>query len=206
MNLLPADARRARRRAGDTGSYGRVRLVGSVLLAGLTLAVIGLDVRSLTARLESARTERDRLRFLAAERRGLEERLVRDRDRLRRLRAEEARLARWDEERFLLPELLRALSAAVPDGVVLEAVRRDGAELRVTGRAGSAPVVARTLEALLETDRMGGLELLWVEQAGAAADPAEQRFAFAGSLRYASREPEPFERVEALSRTAERAR
>ena len=136
----------------------------------------------------------------------LEERLARDRDRLRRLRVEETRLARWDEERFLLPELLRALSAAVPDGVVLEAVRRDGAELRVTGRARSAPGVARTLEALLEADRMGGLELLWVEQAGEAADSAEQRFAFGGSLRYASREPEPFQRVEAVPRTGERSR
>ncbi len=206
MNLLPADARRARKRAGRAGSHGRTGLVGSVLLAGLTFGVIGLDVRSLSTRLENARTERDRLRLLAVERRGLEERLARDRDRLRRLRVEETRLARWGEERFLLPELLRALSAAVPDGVVLEAVRRDGAELRVTGRARSAPGVARTLEALLEAHRMGGLELLWVEQAGEAADSAEQRFAFAGSLRYASREPEPFQRVEAVSRTGERSR
>ncbi len=206
MNLLPADDRRSRRRTGSAAFPGRVRLLASVFLAGLTLAVIGLDVRSLTTRLEGARTERDRLRVVAAERRGLEERLVADRERLRRLRIEEARLARWDEERFLLPELLRALADAVPDAVVLEAVRRDGAELRVTGRASSAAVVGRTLEALLETERMNGLELLWVEQAGEAADAAEQRFAFAGSLRYASREPEPFERVEALSRTGERSR
>lgn len=206
MNLLPANARRSRKRAGRAASRGPSRLVGSVLLAGLTLAAIGLDVRSLTTRLDSARSERDRLRVLAAERQGLEERLVRDRDRLRRLRVEQTRLARWDEERFVLPELLRALSAAVPDAVILEAFRRDGSGLRVTGRAGSAAVVGRTLEALLETERMGGLELLWVEQAGEAADSAEQRFAFAGPLRYASREPEPFERVEALSRTGERSR
>ena len=206
MNLLPADARRSRKWAGRAGLPGRVRLLGTVLLAGLAVAVIGLDVRSLTARLEGARTERDRLRILAAERRGLEERLVRDRDRLRRLRVEEARLARWDEERFLLPELLRALSAAVPDAVVLEAIHREGSELRITGRAGSAALVAETLRALAETDRMGGLELLWVEQAGAAADSAEQGFAFAGSLRYVSREPEPFGRVEALSRPGEGSR
>lgn len=206
MNLLPADAPRSRRRARRASAQGRLWTVGGVLLAGLTLAVIGLDVRSLTTRLETTRTERDRLRVLAAERRGLEERLVRDRDRLRRLRVEEARLARWDEERFLLPELLRALSAAIPDAAVLEAVRRDGSELRVTGRAGSAAVVARTLEALLKTDPMGGLELLWVERAGEEADSSEQRFALAGSLRYASREPEPFERVEALPREGERSR
>lgn len=203
MNLLPADARRSRKRAGFPAKVG---MVGSVLLASLVVADIGLDVRSLTARLESARTERDRARVLAADRRGLEERLVRDRERLRRLRSEQARLARWDEERFLLPELLRALSAAIPDAVVLEAVRRDGSELRVTGRAGSAAVVARTLETLVETARMGGLELLWVEQAGEAADSAEQRFAFAGSLRYESSEPAPFERVAALSGTGARSR
>lgn len=203
MNLLPADARRSRKRAGFPAKVG---MVGSVLLAGLLVADIGLDVRSLTARLESARTEQDRARVLAADRRGLEERLVRDRERLRRLRSEQARLARWDEERFLLPELLRALSAAIPDAVVLEAVRRDGSELRVTGRAGSAAVVARTLESLVETARMGGLELLWVEQAGEAADSAEQRFAFAGSLRYESSEPAPFERVAALSGTGARSR
>ena len=201
MNLLPGDAPRSRKRAGPAGFPRRLRMVGSVLLAGLALVVIGLDVRSLTTRLESARTERDRLRVLAAERRVLEERLDRDRGLLRRLRVEEARLARWDEERFLLPELLRTLSAAIPDAVVLEAVRRDGSDLRVTGRAASAAAVARTLEALLETERMGGLELLWVERAGEAGDSVEQRFAFAGSLRYASREPEPFGRVEVLSRT-----
>jgi len=206
MNLLPADAPRSRKRARRASAQGRVRTVGAVLLAGLTLAVIGLDVRSLATRLEAARTERDRLRALAAERRGLEERLVRDRDRLRRLRIEEARLARWDEERFLVPELLRALSAAIPDAAVLEAVRRDGSELRVTGRAGSAAVVATTLDAFLETERMREMELLWVEQAGAAADSAEQRFAFAGSLRYATREPEPFERVEPLPRKGETSR
>ena len=199
MNLLPAAASRSRRRAGRASAPGRVGKVGSVLLLGFTLAAIGLEVRSLAARIETARSERDRLRVLVAERRGIEERLVRDRDRLRRLRVEEARLARWDEERFLLPELLRALSAGTPDAVVLEAVRRDGSELRVTGRAGSAEVVARTLQALLETDVMGELELLWVERAGETADAPEARFALAGTLRYVSREPQPFERVEVLS-------
>ena len=198
MNLLPADAPRPPRRAGGAGVRGQMSLVGSVFLAGLTLAAIGLDLRSLITRLETARTERDRLRVLAAERRGLEERLVRDRNRLQRLRVEEARLARWDEERFLVPELLGALAAAIPDAAVLEAVRRDGTDLRITGRARSAAVVASTLTAFLETGRMLELELLWVEAAGEAADFAEQRFAFAGSLRYASREPEPFERVELL--------
>ena len=206
MNLLPADAPRPQRRAGGAEVRGRVSLVGSVFLAGLTLAAIGLDLRSLTTRLETARTERDRLRILAAERRGLEERLVRDRSRLHRLRAEEARLARWDEERFMVPELLRAVSGAIPDAAVLEAVRRDGPDLRVTGRARSAAVVATTRAAFLETGRMLKLELLWVEAAGEAAGFAEARFAFAGSLRYASREPEPFERVELLPGKGEGSR
>lgn len=201
MNLLPADASGSRKRAGSAGVPARLRVLGSGLLAALAVCVIGLDVHSLTTRLESARGERERLGVLTAERRALEERLVRDRDRLRRLRVEEARLARWDEERVLFPELLRTLSAAIPDAVVLEAVRRNGSDLRVTGRAGSAAVVGRTLEALVKTERLRGLELLWIEHAGDARDSAEQRFAFSGSLRYASREPEPFERVEVLPRT-----
>ncbi len=206
MNLLPADAPRSRRSAGRAGVPGRVRAVGGVFLVGLALAGVGLDVRFLTTRLEAARTERDRLRVLAAERRGLEERLVRDRDRLRRLRIEEARLARWDEERSLLPELLRALGAAIPDAAILDAVRRNGSELRVSGRADSAEVVARTLDAFGKIERTEGLELLWVERAGEAAGSAEQRFAFAGSLRYESREPEPFERIEVLPGHVERSR
>ncbi len=200
MNLLPADAPRSGRSAGRASVPGRVRAVGGALLVGFTLAAVGLEVRSLTTRLEAARTERDRLRVLAAERRGLEERLVRDRDRLRRLRIEEARLARWDEERFLFPELLRALAAAIPDAAVLDAVRRDGPALRVSGRARSAAVVGRTLDAFGKIERAEGLELLWVEQAGEAGASAEQRFAFSGSLRYRSREPEPFARIEAPPR------
>lgn len=206
MNLAPVDPGRPGRLAGQAGERRRFPILSGILAGGLVLAGVGLEIRSLNARLGNARTERDRLLVLSAEREGLEERLRADRERLRRLRAAEGRLARWDEERFVLPELLRALAGAIPDAVTLEAVRRDGAELRVTGRAGSAPVVARTLEALSETERMHGLELLWVEQAGDASNPAEQRFAFAGPLRYVSREPEPFERIEVLPREREALR
>lgn len=206
MNLAPAKSGRPGRPAGPAHARRRFPILSGVLVGGLTLAGIGLDIRSLNARLEAARTERDRLLVLRAEREGLEERLLADRERLRHLRVVEGRLARWDEERFVLPELLRALAGAIPNAVALEAVRRDGGELRVTGRAASAPAVARTLEALSETERMRGLELLWVEQADAASGAAEQRFAFAGSLRYTSREPEPFERVEALPRAREALR
>ena len=206
MNLLPANPERPGALAGQAGGNSGSRIVWSVLAAALALAVIGLDVHSLNARLERARTERDRLLALSAEQGGLEERLSADRERLRRLRTAEGRLARWDEERFVVPELLRALSGALPAEVVLESVRREGAALRVTGRAGSAPLVARTLEALSDTGRLQGLELLWVEQANAAADPAEQRFALGGSLRYTSSEPEPFERIGVLPRTGEALR
>ena len=206
MNLLPRDSGRPGGPAGKGVAKARFRIVWGVLVAGLVLAGIGLDVRSLNARLGRARAERDRLLVLRAERESRQERLLADRERLRQLRVEEARLARWDEERFVLPELLRALSGAIPDGVVLEAVRRDGAGLRLTGYAGSAPAVARTLEALSESERLRELELLWVEQAGDPSGPAGQRFALAGSLRYASREPEPFERIELLPGKGETSR
>ena len=201
MNLLPAHPDRPGRLAGQAGGKGSFRIVWAVLVAASVLAVIGLDVHSLKARRERARTERDRLLVLSAEQTDLEERLSADRERLGQLRTTEGRLARWDEERFVLPELLRALSDALPAEVVLEAVRREGAALRVTGRAGSASLVARTLEALSETERIQDLELLWVEQANPVAGPAEQRFALAGSLRYASGEPEPFQRIGVLPRT-----
>lgn len=206
MNLLPGDSGRPGSPAREGVAKARFRIVWGVLVAGLVLAGIGLDIRSLNARLGRARAERDRLLVLRAERESQQERLLANRERLRQLRVEEARLARWDEERFVLPELLRVLSGAIPDGVVLEAVRRDGAGLRLTGYAGSAPVVARTLEALSESERMRELELLWVEQAGDPSGPAGQRFALAGPLRYASREPEPFERIELLPGNGETSR
>ena len=201
MNLLPAHPERPGRLVGQAGGRRRFRMVWAVLVAVSALAVIGLDVHSLKARRERARTERGRLLVLSEAQTDLEERLSADRERLRQLRTTEGRLARWDEERFVLPELFRALSGALPAEVVLETVRREGAALRVTGRAGSASLVARTLEALSETERIQDLELLWVEQANPVAGPAEQRFALAGSLRYASREPEPFQRIGVLPRT-----
>ena len=199
MNLLPADAPRPRRLAAGAGFPRRARRGGGMLFAGLTLAVIGLDARSLGTRLEEARSERERLRTLVAEQEHREERLRDDRERLRQLRVTEGRLVRWNEERSLLPELLGGLSAAIPDVAVLESVRRAGPDLRVTGRAGSAAAVTRTLEALSALERVDQLELLWVEQADTTTEAAEQRFAFAGSLRYRSPEPGPFERVEAAS-------
>lgn len=203
MNLLPAHTRKVRAQAGGTGASRALWIVRTVLVAGATLALIGFDVRSLRNRLENLRSERSRILQRTAEREALEGRVRADREKLRQLQVTERRLARWDEERFLIPELLLELSTAVPDTVVVEAVRREGPALRVTGRASSSAIVARTLEALSRMERVDRLELLWVERTEAASDPNEQRFALAGSVRYASREPERFEQVEALSRPGE---
>lgn len=201
MNLLPTHAARSGGLVTDSGGKGRFRILSGVFVAALVTVAIGLDVHSLSARRERAESERDRLLLLSAQREDQEEGLRADRERLRQLRTTEGRLARWDEERFVLPDLLRALSSALPAEVVLEAVRREGGDLRVTGRAASTSLVARTLEALSATERIRDLELLWVERANEAAGAVEQRFALAGSLRYTSREPEPFERIGVLSRT-----
>ena len=206
MNLLPAAARQDRTSGKRAGASGRVRIFWGTLAIALTLAMIGFDVNVLRTRLHGARSDRDRLGALIAEREGLEERLVADRERLRELRVAEGRLARWDEERFLLPELLRGLSVAVPGAVVLEEVRREGPDFRVTGRGDSASVVAKAVDAFSGMERVGDLELLWVERVDGAAGGEEQRFALAGSLRFASREPQPFETVEAAPRDRERYR
>ena len=206
MNLLPAEARQSRTPGERAGAPGRVRIFWRTLPIALTLAMIGLDVNVLRTRLEGARSDRDRLGTLIGEREGLEERLVADRERLRQLRVAEGRLARWDEERFLLPELLRGLSVAIPDAVVLEEIRREGPDFRVTGRGDSASVVARAVDALSGMERVRDLELLWVERVDGAAGLEEQRFALAGALRFASREPQPFETVETAPRDRERYR
>lgn len=205
MNLLPATVRR-RGKATRTATPGSGRSVGGALLVGLTLFVIGLDVHSLKTRLESANSDRDRLRARIAEREGEEERLAAVRERLRRLRVAEDRLARWDEERFVPSELLREFSRAVPGEVVLEEIRREGPELRVTGRTRSAASVASTLDAFSRMGRVGEMELLWVERMSAGDDAEDQRFAVAGALRYASRDPQPFGRIEAVGGNRERPR
>ncbi len=203
MNLLPADPRQRGKPGTRVGAPGRGRILWGALVVGLTLAVIGVDVHVLETRLQSARADRNRLGTQIAEREGEKARLVAGRERLRELRVAEGRLARWDEERFLLPELLRGFSLAVPAAVVLEEVRREGPEFRVTGRANSAATVASALDAFSRMERVRDVELLWVERVDAVDGAEEQRFALAGSLRYASREPQPFDRVEAVARKRE---
>ncbi len=107
MNLLPAHPGRPGRLVGQAGGGRRFPMVWAVLVAVSALAVIGLDVHSLNARRERARTERGRLLVLSEEQTDLEERLSADRERLRQLRTTEGRLARWDEERFFLAGVFR---------------------------------------------------------------------------------------------------
>ena len=170
----------------------RAAVLAGTLLVALPLSLIFWEVHTLELRTQAARSERDRLAARAAEREGAEERLRADRERLAALRVTEGRLARWDEERFLLPELLRGLSDAVPDAVVLEEIRREGPNLRITGQGASAAVVAEAARAFSGLERIRETELLWVEQVEDALGGTGQRFSLAGGLHYTSREPEPF--------------
>ena len=195
MNLLPRERGRRRSRLRGPGIPARmVSLAGSLFVGGSLLGAF-LEVRSLDARLLESVAERDRLGQLIAEREGAEERLRSGREQLRELRAAARRLARWDEERFLLPELLRGLSLGVNDAVVLEELRREGSRIRITGRAESAEAVAEAVRGLSRLDRLEGLELLWVEQQEEGVGRTGQRFSLACGLRYNSREPDPFEVV-----------
>ena len=196
MNLLPSEVPQHRRSAGGADGSRRGAFSLGVLFVGLSLALILVEVRSLTARLQEARSERDRLSMLAAERSADETQLRADRERLARLRAVEGRLDRWREERSLVAGLLRGLSGAVPDSVVVETLRREGADLRITGRGRSAGAVAEAAGAFSRMEQVGDLELLWVEQVGEVDAPPEQRFSLAGSVRYSSAEPAPFETIE----------
>ena len=193
MNLLTGGGRRPRASAPEAtnrlaAAVGALALGGSLLLAFL-------DGRSLGARLLAAEEQRDLLALRIAERERAGERLEADRAELAALRVAERRLARWDEERFLLPELLRGLSLGVTDRVVLEELRREGARLRLTARADSADSVAEAARTLSRLDRVRGLELLWVEQLEDSPTGTDQRFALAGGFRYNTREPDPFEVV-----------
>lgn len=195
MNLLPPGVSPGRWTVGRPGPSRRTLLLFGALFAGLCLAPIPVEVRSLTARLGAARSERERLAHRASERQRAEEQLRSDRERLAQLRAVEGRLARWQEERSLVPALLRGLSRAVPDTVVLETVQREGPDLQITGKGSSSAAVAAATAAFSGLEQIGSLELLWVEQVGGGSVTEEQRFSVAGEVRYASPDPPPFETV-----------
>lgn len=192
MNLLLAEDRGRRRRLGQPTVSNRFPALAGTLLLGASVVFAFLETRSLDSRLRAAQAERDRLTRILAEREGTAERLEADRAELEALRVTERRLARWDEERFLLPELLRSLSLGVAEGVILEQLRREGGRLWITGRADSAAAVSEAAERLSRLDRLQALDLLWVERVEDAPAGMDQRFSLAGVLRYRSREPEPF--------------
>lgn len=203
MNLVPAATPGRWKAARRPGSSVRTAALPGALLVGVSLSLIAWEVHALERRIDAARSERDRLAALAAERDGADERLAADRERLGRLLVAEGRLSRWDEERFVLPELLRELSAAVPDEVVLEEIRREGSNLRITGEGDSAATVAATAGIFSRLERVSDLELLWVEQVEGASGSIRQRFSLTGGLRYASRDPQPFGPFGAAGNTRE---
>ena len=197
MNLLPAATSGRWKTPRSSGFSARTVFLPGTLLVGLSLSLIGWEVHSLERRSQAARSARDRLSALAAERDGAAERLRADRERLAHLLVAEGRLSRWDEERFLLPELLRGLALAVPDEVVLEEIRREGSNLRITGEGDSAATIAEAAGAFSRLERVRDLELLWVEQVEGMSGSIRQRFSLSGGLRYTSRDPEPFSAVAA---------
>lgn len=203
MNLLPIRLPRDMRPAGGSRSR-RFGVLTAGLFLGSSLALVGMEVRSLNRRLQAARIERDRLVEENAEREHSREQVRSAQAQLARLRAIEGRLARWQEDRLVLPDLLRGLSAVLPDVVVLEAFRREGPELRITGRGDSAAAVTEAAAALSRLERVRDLELLWVEQVEGATGAAEQRFSLAGAVRYGTREPPPFDRIETAAPFGER--
>ncbi len=197
MNLLPGDLPRRRHR-GRTAIPGGAPAITGACILGASVAAAWLEFASLETRLASAATERDLLSGQISGREREEEQHAADRERLEALRAVERRLARWDEERFLLPELLHLLSLGAPDEVVLEEVRREGAEIWITGRASAPGAVAAAVRGWERLGRLEDLEILWVEQADDPSGAGGERFSLAGRVRYASRDPDPFEVVAPL--------
>ncbi len=192
MNLLPREnARRSRPKSPPGPPHRTGFLAGVLLLAGTALLAFWED-RSLGRRILAAQEEGDRLTQQIAEHEGAGDRLAAARELLSDLQASERRLARWDEERFLFPELLRGLAVGVSEEVVLEELRREGSRIWITARTGSADSVAEAARALTRLDRLHALELLWVERVEDSPAAGGQRFALGGELQFHSREPGPF--------------
>ena len=167
--------------------------------AGLTLFALSLglyEAGSVDRRLTEADEARSAVDQAIAELEGSRARLAEGREALARLETEERRLARWDEERFVLPQLLRELALRIATGVVLEELRREGRGIWITGRAGSGDQVSSATRSVAGIDRFRTVDLLWVERAEDLPAPANQRFAISGDIRFNSREPEPFALVE----------
>lgn len=197
MNLIPPEERRRRPAAERPQLPSKPSTIVAALALVTVAAALGLESRSLGSRARTAEAERARLAERISAREGAAARLLADRRRLRELHARERRLLRWDEERGVLPELLRGLSRRVAAEVVFEEFRRRQERIWITGRVTPAASVSEATSDLARVDRVLTLELLWVERAPDAG--LGQRFSVSGEIRYNSAEPDSPGTLEATS-------
>ncbi len=196
MNLLPPDAFGARS-GWRLPTLSAVPIAAGCLLVAGSVFLASVEMRRLDSfrRTEAAAAAGIEARIVEFEE--LRERIEADRKRLEQLRVLEARLARWDEERHVLPDLLRELPLTVGDGVVLESLRRQGADFWITGRTGSTGAARTAASRFRDMDRVRSLTLQYVERGGEDSAPryenplGDHRFALTGTLRFNSREPAP---------------
>ncbi len=194
MNLLPEGAFKARSGPSWPGPGAKLPIaLGAVLVAG-SLALAIVETRRLDARVRAEAAAAVGLdeRITALE--SLGERIEEDRRRLEELRIVEGRLARWDEERWVVSDLLGELPSHVGDAVVLENLRRRGAELWITGRTVSTGAARTAAARLGEIRRIRSLTLQFVERVagdGPADRAGDHQFSLAGTLRFDTRDPEP---------------
>lgn len=190
MNLAPESGRRRGRSAGLPTLSTRVGRLGGGLVLAASLSGVFFELRSVGRRLERANEARERLSQQLGDRERAIESVRAARARIAELRQDRSRLVRWDEERLLLPELLRGLSLQVTDDVVLEELRREGVQIIIVGRTGSgSDAVAAATGRLGRVDRLQNLNLRWVERIEEGQAGFGQRFSLAGALRYSSGDP-----------------
>lgn len=188
MNLVPADERSGRPAAGRAGRPSRAAAFGGLALLAVVTAALTVEGRVLSGRSADAEADRAALAARLAELEQAARTLESDRETLRALHARERRLLRWDEERSAPGALLRGLARRVTDEVVFEELRRENAQVWITGRVSSGEALSAGTEELSRAGRIETLELLWVERAEESA--AGQRFAVAGEIRYETAGPE----------------
>ncbi len=169
-------------------------MAGCVLVAG-SVVLAFLDMGRLDSRHRAEVATATRLEAQIAEFEGLRDRIEEDRRRIGQLRVVEGRLARWDEERHVLPDLLRELPLTVGDGVVLENLRRRGDDFRITGRTGSTGSARTAAGRFRKMDRVRSLTLEYVERDADGRESGrglgDHRFSLTGTLRFNSRDPGP---------------
>ena len=198
MNLIPPGEPGRRLPSGRPGLPSAPGLLAGVILAILVAGALLLEARILAVRGSAEEAERDSLAREIEERRVAAARLEREREELADIRRAERRLLRWDEERGLLPELLRGLARRVSEEAVFEELRRDEDRFWITGRIASGVALSEATAGLAEADRVETLELLWVQRAEGDLGGGHQRFALTGRLRFNTPTPERFVVVEPL--------